>query len=163
MSPVTVLFLCTGNSARSIMAEAILNSSSVGAGRFRAFSAGSYPDEHIHPLTLETLQKQNMLSEGLHAKSWIEFYGPSAPSLDFVFTVCDRVAAESCPVWPGRAFTAHWGMADPAAVGGSDDEQRRTFLDAFLVLKRRFERLASLSLRVRTRRALQAELDDIGR
>ena len=133
----TVLFLCTGNSARSILAEAYLNSA--GAGRFRAYSAGSHPNGKVNPLALELLEKQGMLTAGLRSKSWDEFAKPGAPRLDFVFTVCDNAAGEVCPLWPGQPIKEHWGVPDPAAVQGSDEEKRRAFLAAFTQLSTRID------------------------
>lgn len=140
-----VLFLCTGNSARSIMAEALLNSPSVGRARFQAFSAGSHPKGTVHPLALETLQANGLPADGFRSKSWDEFAGPDVPPMDFVFTVCDQAAAEPCPIWPGRPVTGHWNIADPAAVDGSEDVKRRAFRDASLQLRRRLELFANLS------------------
>ena len=158
-----VLFLCTGNSARSIMAEALMNHLPLAAGRFRAFSAGSHPRGHVDPLALETLAEQNMPSEGFRSKSWDEFTGPDAPDMHFVFTVCDQAAAEQCPAWPGQPMTAHWGVPDPAAVTASLDARRRAFRDTALLLRRRIELFASLPLDTLSQLALQDRLDAIGR
>src|SRR5512147_1885128 len=132
-----VLFLCTGNSARSILAETLLNN--MGKGRFRAFSAGSTPAGRVNPFALELLEKNHFPTGGLRSKSWDEFAQPDAPQLDFVITVCDNAAGEVCPVWPGQPMTAHWGIPDPAAVEGSDEERRDAFHDAAILLKRRIE------------------------
>ena len=126
-----VLFLCTGNSARSIMAEVAMNHPTIGGGKFRAFSAGSHPKGEVHPMALELLRDSRLSTAGLRSKSWTEFSGPGAPQLDFVFTVCDQAAQEVCPVWPGQPMTAHWGIPDPAAVEGSDADKRRAFRDSF--------------------------------
>ena len=158
-----VLFLCTGNSARSILGEAIVNDVAIGQGRFRGFSAGSHPKGAVNPYALEVLRDQRMSVDGLRSKSWDEFAGPEAPAMDFVFTVCDQAAAEACPYWPGQPVTAHWGLPDPAAVEGTEEDKRRAFRDAFLVLKRRIELLASLPVDTLDRRALRDRLDRIGR
>jgi len=158
-----VLFLCTGNSARSILAEAIANHLSTGEGRFRAYSAGSLPKTHPHPLALELLRKNHISTDGLRSKSWDEFERPDAPKLDFVFTVCDQAAAEPCPVWPGQPMTAHWGVPDPAAVQGTDDEKRRAFFAAFVVLRRRIELFASLPIESLDKLALPERLHEIGK
>ncbi len=134
-----VLFLCTGNSARSILAEAMMNDPAIGRGRFRAFSAGSRPTGAVHPLALEVLVQHQMSTQDLRSKSWEEFAGPGAPRMDFIFTVCDSAAREPCPLWPGRPATAHWSLSDPAAVTGSDAVRRAAFLDAFLMLRRHLE------------------------
>lgn len=160
---LNVLFLCTGNSSRSIMAEAMLNYEAIGGGKFRAFSAGSHPKGAVDSLALELLRQHHIPTEGLRSKSWDEFAGPEAPRLHFVFTVCDQAAAEQCPVWPGQPMTAHWGVPDPAAVTASDEARRRAFRDALLVLRRRIELFTSLPLDKLTRLALQERLDDIGR
>ena len=140
-----VLFLCTGNSARSILAEALINHPAIGHGRFKGFSAGSFPKGQVHPLALETLAANHLPTEGVRSKSWDEFSKPGAPHMDFVFTVCDQAAAEVCPVWPGHPITAHWGVPDPAAVqDAGEDEQRRAFRDALLSLRRRIELFVSL-------------------
>lgn len=156
-----VLFLCTGNSARSILAEAILNS--VGKGRFRAFSAGSHPAGKVNPYAIELLQQRNLGVTGLRSKSWDEFAAAGAPHLDFVFTVCDNAAGEVCPIWPGKPMTAHWGIADPAAVAGSDEEKRKAFAAAFRLLHRRISLFAILPLAMLDAIALKRELDQIGR
>ncbi|MBE0620082.1 MAG: arsenate reductase ArsC [Burkholderiales bacterium] len=156
-----VLFLCTGNSARSILAEAILNS--VGKGRFRAFSAGSHPAGTVNPYAVELLQKHNLDVSGLRSKNWDEFTAAGAPHLDFVFTVCDNAAGEVCPIWPGKPMTAHWGIADPAAITGSDDEKRRAFATAFKLLHRRISLFAVLPLPTLDAIAIKRELDQIGR
>lgn len=155
-----VLFICTGNSARSIMAESILQH--FGRGRFVAHSAGSHPKGEVHPLALQTLRSLRLNAEGFRSKSWNEFAQPGAPGLDFVFTVCDQAAGEMCPVWPGQPMTAHWGVADPAAVAGSDDEVRGAFHDAALLLKRRIELFLSLPLHKLDAIALRQELQKIG-
>ena len=136
------LFLCTGNSARSIMAEALMNK--LGRGQFRAFSAGSHPAGAVNPFALESLGRMSMPTEGLRSKSWDEFAEPGAPSLDFVFTVCGKAAGEVCPVWPGQPVAAHWGVDDPAAVTGSDEEKLQAFWTAATILRRRIELLLSL-------------------
>lgn len=154
-----VLFLCTGNSARSILAEALLRR--WGQGRFCAFSAGSRPAGTVHPMTLELLQLQGLPIEGLHSKSWDEFAAPGAPAIHIVLTVCDSAAAEVCPVWPGHPTTAHWGIPDPAAVGGSDAQKRAAFRDAFRTLEARIRRLVSLP--DSELHAVTQRLDEIGR
>lgn len=156
-----VLFLCTGNSARSILAEAWLNSA--GKGRFVAYSAGSHPAGKVNPFALELLKKNRLAVDGLRSKSWDEFARPGAPKLDFVFTVCDNAAGEVCPIWPGQPITAHWGVEDPAAVQGSDDEKRRAFLKAFAELSRRINLFLALPVEKLDRQALKAKLDEIGR
>ena len=159
-----VLFLCTGNSARSILAEALINHPAIGHGRFKGFSAGSFPKGQVHPLALETLAAYHLPTEGYRSKSWDEFSKPGAPHMDFVFTVCDQAAAEVCPVWPGHPVTAHWGVPDPAAVQDTgEDEQRRAFRDALLSLRRRIELFVSLPLDELQEMALKERLDDIGR
>ena len=155
-----VLFLCTGNSARSIFAETILNH--MGGGRFRAYSAGSYPKGRINPHTLELLELMDMPTDGLRSNAWDEFARPGAPPLDFVFTVCDDAAGEACPVWPGHPATAHWGVPDPAAVQRTEHEQMKAFRDAFYVLQRRIELFASLPISSLDRMALHEELRAIG-
>ena len=163
MTKFNVLFLCTGNSARSILAEALMNNLSVGGGRFRAYSAGSHPKENVNPFALELLQQHHLSTDGLRSKSWNEFATPGAPQLDFVFTVCDQAAAEECPYWPGQPMTAHWGVPDPAAVTGSDDDKRKAFRDALMALKRRIDLFACLPLEGLNRLAIQKEVDRIGR
>ncbi len=158
-----VLFLCTGNSARSILAEALMNNLSIGRGRFRGFSAGSHPTGQVNPLALAILRQHHLPDTGFRSKGWEEFSSPAAPALHFVFTVCDQAAAEPCPVWPGQPMTAHWGIPDPAAVTGTDEEKRRAFLDAFVILRRRIELLASLPLEKLSGMALQERLNEIGR
>jgi protein-tyrosine-phosphatase len=156
-----VLFLCTGNSARSILAEAILNR--IGQGRFRAYSAGSHPKGRVHPLAAELLKARGYDTGRLRSKSWDEFAQPGAPALDFIFTVCDDAAGEACPVWPGQPLTAHWGVEDPAAFQGPEDQQRRLFERVYLELERRIDLLRNLSLESLDRLTLKARLDEIGR
>ncbi len=156
-----VLFLCTGNSARSIMAESILRS--IGAGRFNAYSAGSQPTGRVNPFAKELLQKNRMPTEGLRSKSWDEFVQPGSPPLDFVFTVCDNAAGEVCPVWPGQPMTAHWGIPDPAGVQGNDEIKRRAFADACHTLLHRIRVFASLPLDKLDRLSLQRRVEDVGR
>ena len=155
-----VLFLCTGNSARSIMAEVLLNH--IGRGGFRAFSAGSHPRGSVHPLALETLRRSHLVIEGLRSKSWDELAVPGAPPLDFVFTVCDRAAKEVCPLWPGQPMTAHWGIEDPAVVEGTIEQQQRAFNAAFRALDARLRLFVSLPLESLDRLALQRQLNSIG-
>jgi arsenate reductase len=159
--PYEVLFLCTGNSARSILGEALLNA--MGKGRFRAHSAGSHPGGRVNPYAIELLQKNRLATEGLRSKSWDEFAAPGAPALDFVFTVCDSAAAEACPVWPGQPMSAHWGIADPAAVAGEDAAKRKAFLDAYMILQRRISLLTSLPLSKLDKLSLQRKLAEIGK
>jgi arsenate reductase (thioredoxin) len=156
-----VLFLCTGNSARSIMAESILRKD--GLGRFQAFSAGSYPKGAANPLALKVLASFGYPTDDLHSKSWDAFSGADAPAMDFVFTVCDKAAGEICPIWPGRPMTAHWGIEDPAAVEGSDIQKEAAFVTAFRHLKNRISVFAALPLRSLDRVALGAKLREIGR
>lgn len=163
MAPFNVLFLCTGNSARSILAEALTNHLAIGGGQFKAFSAGSHPKGEVHPLALELLEQQHFSTDGFRSKSWDEFATSGAPALDFVFTVCDQAAAEPCPHWPGQPMTAYWGIPDPAAAQGTDEERRRAFKESFLILKRRIELFASLPMASLSRLALQQHLDKIGR
>jgi arsenate reductase (thioredoxin) len=156
-----VLFLCTGNSARSIMAEAILNRE--GRGNFRAFSAGSQPKGRIHPYALDLLRKLNFDVSGLRSKDWNEFARPDAPQLDFAFTLCDDAAAEACPVWPGQPMTAHWGLPDPAAATGNDAEIHLAFADTFRMLNNRISIFVSLPIPSLDKLSLQAHLDSIGK
>lgn len=156
-----VLFLCTGNSARSILAEALLNHR--GAGRFRGYSAGSFPKGAVHPRSLELLRSIKLPVEGLRSKSWDEFARPDAPVMDFVFTVCDQAAGEVCPIWPGHPITAHWGLPDPAAVEGSDDEQRQAFRETLRALDNRIKVFASLPIASLDRMSLASRVAAIGR
>ncbi len=156
-----VLFLCTGNSARSILAECILNRE--GKGRFRAFSAGSQPKGQVHPFAIELLKKLNHSTAGLSSKNWEEFAAPDAPVMDFVFTVCDNAANEVCPVWPGQPMTAHWGLPDPAAAEGTEAERHLAFADAYRMLLNRISIFTSLPMRSLDRLAIQKRLDEIGR
>jgi len=155
-----VLFLCTGNSARSIMAEAIMNQK--GRPNFVAYSAGSHPKGSVHPGALQQLESVRLPSTGYRSKSWEEFSGPGAPRLDFVFTVCDNAAAEICPIWPGQPMTAHWGVPDPAAVQGSDEQIQKAFRDAFLMLDRRISLFLCLPLERLDSLAIKNEIDRIG-
>ncbi len=155
-----VLFLCTGNSARSILAEALLNN--IGKGQFQAFSAGSHPAGQVNPWALEILKQSHVPMADLRSKSWDEFAQPGAPALDFVFTVCDKAAGEVCPFWPGQPMTAHWGLEDPAAVQGDDEAKRRAFLTTFTQLQRRILIFTSLPLAKLDRLTLQRRLDAIG-
>jgi arsenate reductase len=156
-----VLFLCTGNSARSVLAESLLNT--LGHGRFRAFSAGSFPKGQVHPMAVELLKRVKLPTEGLRSKSWDEFAAPGAPPIDFIFTVCDNAAGEVCPVWPGKPMTAHWGIADPAAVEGSDVDKASAFRQALNELETRIKLLTSLPIGSLDKMTLQARLRDIGR
>ncbi len=156
-----VLFLCTGNSARSILAEAHLNAR--GQGKFRAYSAGSHPAGRVNPFAIELLEKYRVPIDGLQSKNWDEFAKPGAPQMDFVFTVCDNAAGEVCPVWPGQPMTAHWGIPDPAAVTGSDSEKRKAFLTAFTQLSARIGLLINLPIASLDRLSLKKELDEIGK
>jgi arsenate reductase len=155
-----VLFLCTGNSARSIMAEALLGH--WGTGRFKAYSAGSFPKGAVHPLALDLLAKAHLDTGGLHSKSWDEFAKPGAPVMDFVFTVCDQAAGEVCPVWPGNPVTAHWGVLDPAAVDGSEAEKIRAFRYTYQALETRIKLFTSLPLESLDRLAVKRKVDEIG-
>ena len=160
---LNILYLCTGNSARSILAEALTNHFASGEGKFRAFSAGSHPKGEVHEMALELLRELNIPTEGLRSKSWDEFAKPGAPHLDFVFTVCDKAAAEPCPYWPGQPMTAHWGIADPAIADGSEEQKRKAFRTALIHLRRRIELFACLPFESLSRMAIQERLDDIGR
>ena len=160
MKTYNLLILCTGNSARSILAEALINH--WGKGRFRGFSAGSHPKGDVHPMALDLLHALELPSTGLRSKSWSEFAAPGAPAMDFVFTVCDQAAAETCPVWPGDPITAHWGVADPAAVTGSEMAQRQAFRQAFAMLERRVKLFLSLPIETLDRLVLQRRVDEIG-
>lgn len=155
-----VLFLCTGNSARSILAEAALNR--LGMGRFKGYSAGSNPTGQIHPYALDLLKNQNYSTADLRSKNWGEFAGPDAPKMDFVFTVCDNTANEVCPVWPGQPMTAHWGVPDPAAAEGSEAEKRLAFADTLRYMTNRIDVFINLPLESLDRLSLQKRLDDIG-
>jgi len=157
--PYNVLFLCTGNSARSILAEAILNKE--GKGRFRTFSAGSFPKGRVHPAALKLLEEMGHSTAGFRSKSWDEFASPEAPELDFIITVCDTAAGEVCPVWPGKPVTAHWGIEDPAAVEG--EGQREAFWKAYQALKRRIDLLLALPLESLDELALTSRMRDIGK
>jgi arsenate reductase (thioredoxin) len=156
-----VLFLCTGNSARSILAEVLINR--WGQGRFKGYSAGSHPNGEVHPLALELLRSRGLATEGLRSKGWDEFGRPGAPRLDFVFTVCDNAAGEVCPIWPGQPMTGHWGVEDPAAVEGSDVEKRRAFLHASGVLESRIKLFVCLPLRTLDRMRIEESIDNIGK
>jgi protein-tyrosine-phosphatase len=160
-TPYNVLFLCTGNSARSIMAEAILNK--LGAGKFHGYSAGSQPRGQVHPLTTQLLKSLGYDTSGVRSKSWTEYAKPGAPMLDFVFTVCDNAAGETCPVWPGQPMTAHWGVPDPAAATGTPAEIALAFKDAYRMLHQRIGIFAALPLRALDQLSLQRKLDEIGR
>ena len=154
------LFLCTGNSARSILAESLLNH--WGQGKFRAFSAGSYPKGQIHPMAVELLNRMNLPTENLRSKSWDEFASPGAPAIDFIFTVCDNAAGEVCPIWPGKPMTAHWGVADPATVQGTDMEKAAAFRKAFKELETRIKLFTSLPIDSLDGMNLKAKLREIG-
>lgn len=159
--PYNALFLCTGNSARSILSEVLLNVR--GGGRFRAYSAGSHPTGRVNPFAIELLRTMGMPTDGLRSKSWDEFAAPGAPELDFVFTVCGNAAGETCPYWPGRPVTAHWGVPDPAAVEGSDADKAAAFRAAFDALDRRVTLFTRLDLASLDRATLQAKAQEIGR
>lgn len=159
--PLSVLFLCTGNSARSIMAEVLLNA--MGGGRFKAYSAGSHQTGIVNRFAIELLQKNRLPTEGLRSKNWSEFAAPGAPQFDFVFTVCDQAAAEVCPVWPGQPMTAHWGINDPANAQGNIESKQRAFFRAFNEMQNRLLILVNLPLEKLDRASLQHKLDEIGR
>jgi arsenate reductase len=156
-----VLFLCTGNSARSIMAEALIDQ--WGGGRFKGYSAGSFPKGTVNPLALQLLGEMGLRTEGMRSKSWDEFARPGAPVMDFVFTVCDQAAAEPCPVWPGQPITAHWGVPDPAAVEGDGAARMLAFRDAFRMLERRIKLLMALPIRSLSVLAITRKVEEIGR
>ena len=158
--PRQVLFVCTGNSARSVLAEGLMNH--LGRGRFSAHSAGSHPTGVVNPFALSTLKALGVPTDGFRSKRWDEFSGPGAPLLDFVFTVCDSAAGEACPYWPGQPMTAHWGLPDPAAVQGSDEEKARAFMATAVTLKRRIELMLALPMQSLDSLAIQRELKDIG-
>ncbi len=155
-----VLFLCTGNSARSILGEALLNH--VGQDRFRAYSAGSHPKGQVHPMALDVLATAGVPTSGLRSKPWDEFAGPEAPKMDFVFTVCDSAAGEACPIWPGQPMTAHWGIEDPAAVTGSEFQQRAAFEDAMRFMRNRIAAFVNLPIASLDRMTLSSRLRGIG-
>lgn len=161
--PFNILFLCTGNSARSILAEAATNNLAISRGRFRAYSAGSRPRGEVHPVSLQILQGVKIDTSSLRSKSWDEFATPDAPKMDFIFTVCDQAAGETCPYWPGQPMTAHWGMPDPAAVEGTDEEIVKAFRNTFMMLSRRIDLLSNLPIESLDRLSLQQSISDIGR
>lgn len=156
-----VLFICTGNSARSILAEALLND--LGKGRFKAYSAGSYPKGFVHPLALATIERLQLPAADYRSKSWDAFAAPGAPPLDFIFTVCDNAAGEVCPIWPGQPMSAHWGLPDPAAVEGSEAEKTLAFADAYRMLNNRISIFVNLPITSLDSLSLQKRLDDIGK
>jgi arsenate reductase len=156
-----VLFICTHNSARSILAEGLMNH--LGGGRFKAVSAGSQPNGNVNPFALKTLATWHIPTDGFRSKSWDEIAEPGAPALDFAFTVCDNAAGEVCPVWPGQPMTAHWGVPDPAAVEGSDEQKARAFMDVAIILKRRIELMLALPMNSLAGLSLQREVDQIGK
>ena len=158
---LNVLFLCTGNTARSVMAEVMLNA--IGQGRFKAYSAGSHPKGIVNPYTIELLEKNRLPTEGLRSKDWEEFARPGSPALDFVFTVCDDAAGEVCPIWPGQPVTAHWGIPDPAAVEGSDADKRKAFFKAYTQLQHRLSIFVMLPMAKLDRLTLQRRLNEIGK
>jgi arsenate reductase (thioredoxin) len=161
MKSYNVLFLCTGNSARSILAEAYLNNA--GKGRYQAYSAGSHPAGTVNPFAVELLERNRLSTAELRSKNWEEFAQPGAPAIDLIFTVCDNAAGETCPVWPGHPITAHWGVADPAAVQGSDEAKRKAFRKAFSELSARINHLLALPIEKIDRHTLKAKLDAIGK
>jgi arsenate reductase len=161
--PASVLFLCTGNSARSILAEAILNDPAIGGGRFRGLSAGSHPKGQVNPLALDVLREAGLSTAGLRSKSWDEFAAAGAPPLDYVVTMCDEAAGETCPIWPGHPATAHWGLPDPAAAGGGEAARRQAFRDAYAVIRRRIAAFVTLPLDALDGAAVRARLAEIGR
>ena len=160
---MNVLFLCTGNSARSILAEALANNLAVSKAKFRGYSAGSHPKGAVNPFALELLEQSRIPTDGLRSKSWDEFAKSDAPVMDFVITVCDQAAGEQCPYWPGQPVTAHWGMPDPAAVTGTEDRKRRAFSDTASMLRRRIELFASLPFDKLDRLSLHKQVKDIGK
>ena len=155
-----ILFLCTGNSARSVLAEVLMNRLS--NGRFKAYSAGSHPAGEVNPFTLELLHSKGFATDGLRSKNWDEFAGPNAPAMDFVITVCDKAAGEVCPIWPGQPMTAHWGFEDPAAAQGSGEARRKVFLKVFVEIARRIELMLALPIEKLDRLALERRVRDIG-
>jgi len=157
------LFLCTGNSARSILAEAATNNLGISSGKFKAYSAGSHPKGEVNPFAIELLTRSRISTDGLYSKSWDDFAKPDAPVMDFVFTVCDQAAGEKCPFWPGQPMTAHWGVPDPAAMEGTDERKRKAFADTFFVLRRRIELFGSLPLDKLDRLAIQKQVTEIGK
>lgn len=159
--PYNVLFVCTGNSARSIIAEALLNA--VSSGRFKAYSAGSQPKGEIHPLAIRELGVLRIPTDGLRSKGWQEFAKPDAPRMDFVFTLCDRAAGELCPVWPGQPLTAHWGMPDPAAVEGPEDVRLKAFREVAVMMKRRLDIMMAIPIEGLDRLSLQNQVHEIGK
>ena len=156
-----VLFICTGNSARSIFGEVLLNLPSVSEGRFRAYSAGSSPRGEVHPLALEALEHNHLPTSGLRSKSWEEFSGPDAPRMDLIITVCDQAANEACPIWPGHPVSAHWGIADPAVAEGDEDHKRRAFRDALAEMRRRIDLMVTLPLDKLSELSIQQHLAEI--
>ena len=160
-APYNVLFLCTGNSARSVLAEALMNK--IGAGKFRAYSAGSMPKGQVHPQALKVVAGMGFAPEDFRSKSWDEFAGPDAPQFDFIITVCDNAAGEVCPVWPGQPISAHWGFEDPAAVEGTDDEKRRAFDQTFRHMMNRVRLFVNLPLTMLDHTAIKRELSNIGK
>ena len=161
-SPRNILFLCTGNSARSILAEALVNNLPLCAGKFAGYSAGSHPVGRVNPFAIELLQSKDIDTRELRSKTWDEFAGPDAPAIDFVITVCDQAAGEQCPFWPGRPMTAHWGIPDPAAVEGDDAQKRAAFQAAFATLRRRIEAFADLPFDTLDAADLKQQMKDIG-